>query len=348
MASERTNTEGSFTAERDRLIAENNRLRQELQERYGLSNIVGGSRAMRLVCEQIADAARAGGPVLLRGEPGTGKALVARAIHHSSSRSHRPFVRVRCAALPEAVVDSQLFGEIKGTLVASPGGIQRVDGGTLFVDEVGGIGIAAQERLLRVIRDHVMDRPGGGTVRVDVRLIAATSDDLVDAVTAGTVRHDFYELLSVRAITVPPLRDRKADLPVLIDLFLERFAREHARSVERLSTRAMDMLIDYDWPGNVRELSAVIERALVLTTGPVIHHHCLPTVIQERAGSGLTASMGLSEALDAYEKELLEEALKRAHGVRSKAARLLHTTDRIFRYKLRKHGIDCRQFKVSG
>ncbi len=257
-----------------------------------------------------------------------------------------PFVRVHCAAMPEAEVDSQLFGELKGA-PGSTGCAQRADGGTLFLDEVGDVGVAAKEMLLAVVRDREVERPDGTTVRANVRLIAATSGDLAEA-TGDAVPHDFYQRLRALTISMPSLRDRKADLPMLVDLFVEKFAREHVRQVERLSTRTMDILMEYNWPGNVRELSAAIERAVVMATGTVIHHHCLPSAIQEAVRSGIPASMGLSESLDAYEKDLLQDALKRTHGVRSKAARLLRTTERIFGYKLRKHRIDCRQFKVSG
>jgi len=352
MASERVRESGLSSAERNRLIAENNRLRQELRERYGLSNIVGNSRAMRLVCEQIGQVSRARGHVLLRGEPGTGKALIARAIHHNSSRSQRPFIRLACAGMSDAAADSQLAGGTRAAAVVTTttlrGWLQRAGAGTLFLDEVGGLGLQAQDELLTDVRERVFERSGRGGVRTDVRLIAGTSLDLDDLVTAGSFRHDLYQRLSALCISIPPLRERKADLPMLVDLLVEKFAREHARRVSGFSSRAMDMLLAYDWPGNVRELSVVVERAVVVTAGPVMHQHALPSAIHEVARSSVAAPLALSEALDAFEGELLRDALRQARGVRSQAARLLGTTERIFNYKLRKHGIDSRLFKVTG
>ncbi|HLG57256.1 MAG TPA: sigma-54 dependent transcriptional regulator [Vicinamibacterales bacterium] len=347
MASRRIHQDSPLAAERTRLVAENHRLRQELRERDRLSEIVGNSRAMRHVCEQIAQVARTSGPVMLRGEPGSGRTLAARAIHGHSARAGAPFVTVTCAALPETVVDSHSRG---GPTIAYAAGqmagyVQRANAGTLFLDEIADLGPLAQERLLMLIEDGVVEGHDGASVHADVRVIAASSWNLEEAVTGGSFRRDVYERLSTTTIAVPPLRDRKADLPALTELFVERFAREHARRVDRLSARAMDMVMHYDWPGNARELGRAIERAVVLANGPVIHHHHLPAVVQEAARTAPVPPVPLSEALDAYEMELLQDALKQTRGVRSKAARLLGTTERILSYRLRKHRIDWRRFK---
>jgi len=339
--------EGLLAAERTRLVAENDRLRQELRERDRLSEIVGSSRAMRRVCEQIAQVARTNAPVLLRGEPGTGKTLAARAIHGHSARSGGAFVTVSCATLPETVVDSHSRGgpTIAFATAQMAGYVQRANGGTLFLDEIADLGPLAQERLLTLIEERVVEGPDGGRLYADVRLIASSSGNLEEAVAGGTFRRDIYERLAASTVAVPPLRDRKPDLSVLTQMFVEKFAREHARPVDRLSARALELVMHYDWPGNARELGRAIERAVVLANGPVIHHQHLPTALQEAARS---APVALSEALDAYEIELLQDALKQTRGMRSKAARLLGTTERIFSYRLRKHGIDWHRFKVTG
>ncbi|HKE83227.1 MAG TPA: sigma 54-interacting transcriptional regulator [Vicinamibacterales bacterium] len=320
---------------------------QREQERA--SEIVGESVAMRAICDRILQMATHECPILLRGEPGTGKMLVARTIHANSGRANRAFVRMHCAAMPDMVLDASVFEGTTGPITSSPldASIIRADGGTLFLDEVTDLGQQAQDRLLTVAREGVLHWHGR-TTRVNARLIAWSSRDLEDGVSCGRFRRDFYEHLSAVTLAVPPLRERKADLPALLQLLVERFAREHARRVDRLSRRASEMVMNYDWPGNVRELSDVVERAVVVASGPVIHHHHLPPAVQAAAPTGSEAPIGLIEAIDAYEKELLQDALRQARGVRSKAARLLRTTDRIFNYKLRKHGIDSTQFKASG
>ena len=305
---------------------------------------------MRHVCDQIAQVARTNAHVMLRGEPGTGKTLAARTIHDHSARSGRAFVTVHCAAMPETVVDSHSRGgpTIAFATAQMAGYVQRAEGGTLYLDEIADLGPLAQERLPTLIDEGIVEGPGGGSLRADVRLIASSGWNLEEAVARGTFRRDVYDRLAAATIAVPSLRDRTADLPALAQLFVEKFAREHARRVERLSARAMEMVMHYDWPGNARELGGALERAVVLANGPVIHHHHLPTVVQEAARSVPVAPVALSEALDAYEKELLLDALRQTRGIQSKAARLLGTTERILSYRLRKHGIDWHRFKETG
>ena len=349
MASHRIPFDSLSAAERSRLVAENDRLRQQLRDRHRIADLAGNSRAIRHVCELIAQVAPSSHSVCLQGEDGVGKTRVARAIHAASTRSASPFVSISCVSLLETDVDAQLFGGEGGASgdVESAGGcVGRAAGGTLFLDDLADLGPRAQGRVLRLARDHDWERRDGTSAQADVRVIASSTRDLKQEVASGRCLRDLWEHLGALTIRIPPLRDRKGDLPVLTDLFVEQFAREHVRGVRGVSSRAMDMLMNYDWPGNVAQLRMTIERAVVLTSGPVIHHHHLPVEIQA-AGETSVPMLGLSEALEAYEKELLQDALRQAGGVRSQAARLLMTSERVFSYRLRKHGIDTRRFKTS-
>jgi Nif-specific regulatory protein len=347
MASPRIPFESLSAAERNRLLADNDRLRQQLRDRYRLADLAGNSRAIRYVCDLIAQVAPSAHSVCLTGEEGVGKTRAARAIHAASTRSAGPFVTVTCSSMLDADVDSQLFGfDGAAPLGSDPGGcVGRAGTGTLLFDDVGDLGPRAQETLLLLARDHAWRGPGNLRTPVNVRVVAATTRDPMHERAADVP--GLWQHLGALTIAVPPLRERKADLPVLADLFVEEFAREHVRGVRGVSTRAMDMLMNYDWPGNVSQLRRTIERAVILTNGPVIHHHHLPLEIQSSGGSEAVPTLGLSEAVEAYEKELLQDALRQARGVRSLAARLLMTSERVFSYRLRKHRIDTRRFKDS-
>ena len=337
-------------AERQRLVDENTHLRQELKERYDFSNIVGTSGPMRQVYEQVAQVARTNTTVLLRGESGTGKELIAHAIHYNSSRAKKPFIKVSCAALPHDLIESELFGYEKGAFTgaqtAKKGRFELAEGGTLFLDEVGELNIATQVKLLRVLQEREFERLGGTeTIRANIRLVAATNKDLEKAITAGEFREDLFYRLNVFAIFVPPLRERKADVLLLADHFVEKFAREHGKDVRRVATPAIDMLMSYHWPGNVRELANAIERGVVVSDGPVLHAHHLPPTLQTAEASGTVSTRSLREVLEAVERDTLQDALKSARGNRAKAARLLSTTERIFNYRVRKLGVDWRRFR---
>src|SRR6185295_540844 len=233
-----------------------------------------------------------------------------------------------------------------GAQTAKKGRFELAEGGTLFLDEIGELNLSTQVKLLRVLQEREFERLGSTeTTRANIRLVAATNKDLEKAIAAGEFREDLFYRLNVFAIFVPPLRERRPDILLLADHFVEKFAREHAKKVKRISTPAIDMLASYHWPGNVRELANAIERATVVCDGQVLHAHHLPPTLQtaEASGTGQTAS--LSDALEAFEKDALQDALKSARGNRAKAARLLATTERIFNYRVRKYGIDWRRFK---
>ena len=337
--------------ERQRLVTENAHLRQELRERYDFSQLIGSSGPMRRVYEQVEQVARTNTTVLIRGESGTGKELVAHAIYYNSLREKKPFIKVSCGALPDTLVDSELFGYERGAFTGAnerkKGRFELAEGGTLFLDEIGDIHPTTQIKLLRVLQEREFERLGGTlTIKVNVRLIAATNKDMEQAIAHGTFREDLFYRLNVFSIFMPPLRDRKPDVLLLADHFLERFAREHGKDVRRISTPAIDMLIAYHWPGNVRELQNVIERAVLVCDGHVIHGHDLPPSLQTAEATGTAASLSLAETVAAYEADVIQDALKSARGNRAKAARLLRTTDRILNYRLRKLHIDWKRFKT--
>src|SRR5436190_5408138 len=267
-------------AERDRLREENTSLKLELRERFDFSNLLGTSGPMRLVYEQVAQVARTDTTVLVRGESGTGKELVAQAIHYNSLRAKKPFVKVSCAALPDSLIESELFGYEKGAFTGAharrKGRFEMAEGGTLFLDEIGDINLSTQVKLSSVLQEREFERLGGTeTIRANIRLVAATNKDLEKAITAGEFREDLYYRLNVFSIFVPALRERKPDVLLLADYFLEKFSREHGKSVKRISTPAIDMLTSYHWPGNVREVANVMERAVVVCDSQVVHAHNL-------------------------------------------------------------------------
>ena len=337
-------------AERQRLLDENAHLKEELKERYDFSHIIGTSGPMRQVFEQISRVATTHTTVLIRGESGTGKELIAHAIHYSSARVKKPFIKVSCAALPDSLIESELFGYERGAFTGAQarkmGRFELAHGGTLFLDEIGDINLSTQVKMLRALQEKEIERLGGvEAVKTDVRLVAATNSDLEKAIAAKTFREDLYYRLNVFTIFVPPLRERKTDILLLADHFLEKYAAEHGRSVRRISTPAIDMLMAYHWPGNVRELQNIIERAVLICDASVVHGHHLPPTLQTGEASGTVTTQSLSEAVEAYEKDLIQDALKTARGNRVKAAKLLDSTQRIVSYKVRKYGIDCRRFR---
>jgi len=337
-------------SDRQRLVNENVRLRDELRERYDFSHILGTSGAMRQVCEQVVQVARTNTTVLIRGESGTGKELIAQAIHYNSLRARKAFVKVSCGALPDTLIESELFGYEKGAFTGAEqrkkGRFELADGGTLLLDEIGDVNLATQVKLLRVLQEREFERLGGTeSVKVDVRLIAATNKDMEAAVADGTLRQDLLYRLNVFTIFVPPLRERKSDVLLLADHFVEKLSGDHGKQVKRISTPAIDALVGYHWPGNVRELQNVIERAVLVCDGQVIHLHHLPPTLQTAEGSGTASSQSLGDATAAFERDMIEDALKMARGNRARAARLLQATRRIVNYKIKQYGIDWRRYQ---
>ena len=352
---------GLFAAMLAQAVAADRRLEQErqrFQEEAGelnpvgqpvLSKLVGTSGPLGQVRTLVGQVAPSNTTVLLRGESGTGKGLIAYAIHKNSARAKKPFVTVSCAALPRELIESELFGYEQGAFTgadsAKKGRLDMAKGGTLFLDEVGELPPEVQVKLLRVLQEREFERLGGTqTISLDVRVLAATNRNLDKAIAAGEFREDLYYRLSVFPIFVPPLRERKADVLLLADHFLEKFAREQAKQIARIATPAIDMLMSYHWPGNVRELSNAIERAVVVCDGGVIHSHHLPPTLQTAESTGTVTNRSLQELVEAVEKDALQDALKSARGNRATAARLLRTTRRILNYRLKAYGLDWRRF----
>jgi Nif-specific regulatory protein len=338
--------------EGERLLMENDQLRQELRERYEFRNIIGNSRQMRDVYQEIAQVAGSPTTVMIRGESGTGKEMVAHAIHYNSPRAEGPFVKVNCGALPDTLIESELFGYEAGAFTDAreqkKGRFEIADGGTLFLDEVGELSQSTQVKLLRALQEKEFERLGGvRPVSVDVRLIAATNGDLEGAMRQGVFREDLYYRLNVFSIFMPALRDRKPDILLLVDHFAEKYASVLGRSVRRISTPAIDLLMAYHWPGNVRELENCIERAVLVCAGGVIHGHDLPPTLQTAQLSGTLPKVSLEVAVGDYEKDLLLDSLKTARGNQAEVARLLQTSPRIIGYKLSKYGIDPARYRAS-
>ena len=337
--------------EQERLEEENKRLREELRDRFRPSNIVGNSHEMQIVYDQIAQVAKTTTTVLIEGETGTGKELVAHAIHYNSDRADKPFIKAHCAALPENLIESELFGHVKGAFtgahVERKGRFELAHGGTLFLDEIGDIPPSIQIKLLRVLQEREFERVGGTqTVKVNVRVIVATNRDLRAMVSDGKFREDLFYRLHVFPIYVPPLRNRKADIVLLADHFLQKYSKENSKNVRRLSSGVIDMLMSYHWPGNVRELENCIERAVLVAEGDVIHPYHLPPTLQTAEASGTAAKGDLKGLVEAYERDIIQDALKSSRGNIAAAARALGTTQRILGYKVQNLKIEPKKYST--
>jgi len=342
----------SVLEERQRLLEENVRLQEELKDRFRPSNIIGNSKPMQAVYDLIARVSKSDTTVLIQGESGTGKELVAHAIHYNSLRAANPFIKVNCAALPEGVLESELFGHEKGAFTGAvsqrKGRFELAHGGTIFLDEVGDFSPSTQVKLLRVLQEKEFERVGGtATIKTDVRVIAATNRNLETLIADRTFRQDLYYRLNVFAVHIPPLRERRADILLLADYFVEKYSNANHKYIRRISTPAIDMLMSYHWPGNVRELENCIERAVLLSDDGVIHGYHLPPTLQTAEASGTVHAGALHETLDNVERELILDALKSSRGNMAKAARTLGITERVMGLRVKKHGIDPRRFRTS-
>ncbi len=336
--------------EKQKLIDEDNRLREELKERFRPDNIIGKSNVMQNVFNLIAQVAKSSANVLIRGESGTGKELVANAIHYNSLRDTKPFIKVNCAALPETIVESELFGHEKGAFTGAlrtrKGRFEMASGGTIFLDEVGDFSPTTQIKLLRFLQEREFERLGGNeTIKADVRVVAATNRNLEELMEKGEFRQDLYYRLNVFPIYIPPLKHRKTDILLLADCFVEKYSKINNKKVKRISTPAIDMLMSYHWPGNVRELENCIERAVLLADDEAIHSYHLPPTLQTSEAGGATLVGDLKTTLDNVEYELIVEALKSSRGNMAKAARTLGITERLMGLRIIKHGIEVSNFK---
>lgn len=323
-------------------ISENELLREQIGERVPFGGIMGCSPAIEEALNVVARAAPSRATVLLHGESGTGKELMARAVHEASPRAGRPFVAVNCAALNKGLIESELFGHEKGAFTGADarrtGRFEQADGGTLFLDELAEIPLDVQVKLLRVLQERTIERVGSGVaIKVDVRLIGATNRDLAALVAHGAFREDLFYRLNVVAVALPPLRQRKGDIPLLVNHFLARYAAENDKAVGEISKEALELLTRYSYPGNVRELQNIVERAVVMARGAVVTCADLPAEVQ-KAAPALVADT-LPAQVEELEKKAIAQALERAGGVQSRAAELLGLTERNLRYKLKKYGL---------
>jgi len=346
--------------EKARLVEENIRLRRELKTKYGFDQLVGVSEPMRKIYELIRQVAPTSSNILISGESGTGKELVAKAIHYNSPRKNQPFLVVNCASIPETLLESELFGHTRGAFTgayqAKRGMFELAHRGTILLDEIGELPASLQAKLLRVIETKTFRRLGGeDEIQVDVRIITATNRDLEKDVEQGRFREDLYYRLNVIHIHLPPLRERKEDIPILAQHFLEKYSRLLGKPVKKISEEAERLLLNYNWPGNVRELENVIERAVSLESGDVILPESLPEKIQKKPQAGDFVSeialpeegLNLEKTLEEIERKLIREALIRCGGNKTKASQLLGLSFRSFRYRASKLGVD-KEFDRDG
>jgi DNA-binding NtrC family response regulator len=326
---------------------ENLALREQLGARYDFANIIGASPSMRDIFQTVARVAPTRSTVLLEGESGVGKDLIARAIHYHSPRRDKPFVKIDCTAIPENLIESELFGYEKGAFTGAgaskPGKFEQADGGTAFLDEIGDVPPPVQVKLLRILQDRELERLGSNRTRqVDVRVVAATNADLRAALSEGRFREDLFYRLNVMPIRIPPLRERAEDIPALAARFVRKFAQELGSAVDSISDDAMAVLVAYHWPGNVRQLENVVERSILLCQGTRLEKGDikLDQPVAMRASAGVPF-LPEGMTLDEYEQSILREALRRAGGNKSQAARMLGLTRNALRYRLTQMGIEA-------
>jgi len=331
-----------LVSDRYRILTENRELREALGERHRIEGIIGESGPMLEVLSMVRRVAPSEATVLIRGESGTGKELIAQAIHHGSPRARGPLIKVNCAALPEALLESELFGHEKGAFTGATasrqGRFELANGGTIFLDEIGDLPLHLQAKLLRVLQEREYEKVGSSRpVKVNVRILAASHRPLEALIKAGQWREDLYYRLNVVTILLPPLRERRSDLSLLIDHFVRHFAEKNGKKIAGLTAAGRDILLRYDYPGNVRELENIIERAVVLTRDDVIGRGDLPITVQELEAID-DDEPNLAIAVERVERRMIREALARFEGVQTRAAERLGISERALRYKLIKYG----------
>jgi Nif-specific regulatory protein len=331
-------------SDRRELMTENKRLLSELKTKFNIHNMVGTSSAMLEVYRLIEQVSNSNATVLVRGESGTGKDLVAHAVHYNSLRAEKPFVKINCTALPETLLESELFGHEKGAFTGAVdrkmGRFEVANGGTIFLDEIGDFSMSLQVKLLRVMQFKEFERVGGyETIKANVRVIVATHKNLEEDIKNGLFREDLYYRINVFPIYMPPLRDRKNDVMLLADFFLEKYAKENGKPIDRISTPAIEMLTSYHWPGNVRELENCIERSVLLCDEDVIRSDHLPPSLQMAKKNQMSDGLTLPEKVGYLEREMIVDALKKTKGCQRHAAVELGLTERILGYKIKKYQI---------
>ncbi|MBF0319065.1 MAG: sigma-54-dependent Fis family transcriptional regulator [Nitrospirae bacterium] len=334
-------------AERMSLLKENIRLHKELYDKFNMEGIIGRSQKMSAVIEVVKKITSTPVTVLIYGDSGTGKELIARAIHYNSPRKNAPFTAINCAAIPDNLIESELFGYEPGAFTGAthrkPGIIESSDQGTLFLDEIGDLPLLTQTKLLRVLQDKEVRRLGGkDTIKVNVRFIAATNKDLEQEIEKGEFREDLYYRLKVVTVTLPPLTDRREDIPSLVNFFISKFNKEFERHITGIDNRALKLLTDYHWPGNIRQLGSVIERAVLMADTAVISLDDIKSELKQPVCGGIMDIEIPEEGIsfEELEKKLLKQAMQKANNVAAKAARLLGMSYKTFWYRLDKFGIN--------
>ena len=333
----------------EELQEENTKLKEAITTRT-FPNVIGNSGKLQEVFSLVQSVAPTQATVLIRGESGVGKELIADAIHYNSRRSNKPFIKVNCAALPDTLIESELFGYEKGAFTGAlsqrTGRFEAAEGGTIFLDEFGDIPLSTQVKLLRVLQQREIERIGGNTpIKVDVRIICATNKNLEEMITKGTFREDLYYRINVFPIYIPALRERLHDIPTLIDHFIEKFNKENNGNIKRITASAIDTLMVYHWPGNIRELENCIERCCILSQDGVIKSHNLPPTIQNAVCSDTENKGTLESIIDKLEKQILQDTLLATKGNISKAANQLGITERMMGLRIKKYEINPRRFK---
>ena len=338
--------------ELENLKRENINLHQQINKGFmGPKNIIGNSGKMEDVFSLINMVAKASTTVLIRGESGCGKELVADSIHYSSNRANKPFIKVNCSALPDSLIESELFGHEKGAFTGADsmkkGRFELANGGTIFLDEIGDLPLTTQVKILRILQERELERLGGTkTIKVDLRVVCATNRNLEKAIEEGVFREDLFYRINVFPIFIPSLRERRNDIPILVDHFIEKFNKQNGTKVKRITTSAINMLLVYSWPGNIRELENVIERACLITQDNVIHSYHLPPTLQTADSSNTTATGGMMFVVENIERQLIIESLISTHGNISKSAEQLRITDRMLGTRIKKYNIEVWRYKI--